>query len=200
MMSTSYSPKFNQSVREKPSLRAIPSQTEEHSLHLVRAEGQLHVHTAPFRGSFSIVLSEAIRSAGLGRRVLIAQFLKGGVSQGVKGQIQLCGGLKWLRPDITCCINEETTNTPSNLETVNNFKAVNEIWEVCKEKLLSGKVDQLVLDEIGLAIAFGYINEKDFIDTLEQKSGVIDVILTGPSIPASLIARADQITEMRCGI
>ena len=37
-------------------------------LHLVEPEGQLQVHTAGYRGSFSSVLSQAMRSAGLGSR------------------------------------------------------------------------------------------------------------------------------------
>ena len=61
-------------------------------LHLVEPEGQLQIHTASYRGSFSSVLSQAVRSAGLGSRVVIAQFLKGGVNQGPDGQVQLCGG------------------------------------------------------------------------------------------------------------
>ena len=44
-------------------------------LQLVATQGQLQIHTSTFRGSFSVVLSEAIRSAGLGSQVLIAQFL-----------------------------------------------------------------------------------------------------------------------------
>ena len=35
-------------------------------------EGLLQVHTASFRGSFASVFSEALRSAGLGSRVLSA--------------------------------------------------------------------------------------------------------------------------------
>ena len=66
-------------------------------LQLVEPEGQLQVHTATYRGSFSSVLSQAMRTAGLGSRVLIAQFLKGGVHQGPQGCVRLCGGLTWLR-------------------------------------------------------------------------------------------------------
>ena len=75
-------------------------------LHLVEPEGQLQIHTASYRGSFSSVLSQAVRSAGLGSRVVIAQFLKGGVNQGPDGQVQLCGGLSWLRPAVPACVSE----------------------------------------------------------------------------------------------
>ncbi len=67
-------------------------------LQLVSSQGQVQIHTSTFRGSFSVVLSEAIRSAGLGSQVLIAQFLRGGVNQGPNEAINLCGRLEWLRP------------------------------------------------------------------------------------------------------
>ena len=40
------------------------------ALHLVKPEGQLQVHTATYRGSFSSVLSQAMRTAGLGSRAV----------------------------------------------------------------------------------------------------------------------------------
>ena len=42
---------------------------------VAQPEGLLQVHTAPFRGSFGSVLSQALRTAGLGSRVLVSQFL-----------------------------------------------------------------------------------------------------------------------------
>ena len=92
------------SPSKEPSLRAVPNR--EH-LQLVKTQGQVHIHTSTFRGSFSIVLSEALRSAGLGSKVLISQFLKGGVNQGPHGSINLCGRLEWLRPDIEACLPEQ---------------------------------------------------------------------------------------------
>ena len=75
-------------------------------LHLVSPEGQLQVHTAPYRGSFASVLSQALRAAGLGSRVMVVQLLKGGVAQGPDRRLTLCGRLQWLRPDVACCLAE----------------------------------------------------------------------------------------------
>ena len=75
----------------EPSLKAVPG---KEPLQLVKTQGQLQIHTSTFRGSFSIVLSEALRSAGLGSNVLISQFLRGGVNQGPKGAINLCARLE----------------------------------------------------------------------------------------------------------
>jgi cob(I)alamin adenosyltransferase len=58
-------------------LHALPTVAPPPPLRLVvQPEGLLQVHTAPFRGSVGSVLSQALRAAGLGSRVLISQFLK----------------------------------------------------------------------------------------------------------------------------
>jgi cob(I)alamin adenosyltransferase len=62
-----------------------------------------------------------------------------------------------------------------------------------------GDLDQLVLDEIGLAIGFGYIDEAEVVSALEQRPGAMDVIITGPAIPPNVVAMADQVTELRRG-
>jgi len=158
-------------------------------LHLVEPEGQLQVHTAGYRGSFSSVLSQAMRSAGLGSRVLIAQFLKGGVRQGPAGSVQLCGGLTWVRPDLPACLSEP--DQPGAAE------AVQAIWEICVSHLRNGDVDQLVMDEVGLAVGLGYLSEAELVSALDHRTATMDVIITGPSIPPSVMAMADQITQLR---
>ena len=185
--------------RGQDHVRLKPLSTPRAPLHLVVQEGQLQVHTAPYRGSFSGVLSEAIRSAGLGRRVMVAQFLKGGVNQGPNGVIQLCGRLKWLRPDVSTCLSNEHIEACSEGEMAQNKNAVEEIWAICQESLLKEDLDQLVLDEIGLAIALGYLKEFNVLNHLEKRPESMDVILTGPLIPPRIMSIADQVTELRSG-
>jgi cob(I)alamin adenosyltransferase len=159
-------------------------------------EGQLQVHTAPFRGSFSGVFSQALRSAGLGSRVLISQFLKGGVDQGLHSSVWLCGRLQWLRPAVAACLADHAaadTVAPADRE------AVEAVWRYTREQLLAGELDQLVLDELGLAVELGYLPAAEVIDALEQRPTHLDVILTGPCMPPALLAMADQVTQLRRG-
>ena len=186
-------------LKRRTSLKAVATHSERAPLHLVIPDGLLKVHSAPYRGSFSGVLSEALRAAGLGSKVMVAQFLKGGVHQGPQGVVKLCGGLEWIRPDIACCVEQQETQNINELKERSSFQAINEIWELCKNKILQGTLDLLVLDEIGLAIEFGFLKENELITTLEKRPISMDVILTGPSIPSSILAIADQITELRCG-
>ena len=167
-------------------------------LQLISTQGQVQIHTSSFRGSFSVVLSEALRSAGLGSQVLIAQFLRGGVNQGSNGAVHLCGSLEWLRPAIETCIPELITDESLSLKRKYEEKAIRELWECCKTRLIEKKIDKIVLDEIGMAISLGFIEENDLVFMIKNRPPTTDIILTGPSIPNKVIEMADQITELRC--
>lgn len=161
---------------------------------LAKPEGLLQVHTASFRGSFGGVFSQALRSAGLGSRVLISQFLKGGVDQGPEHSLRLCGRLQWLRPAVPSCLTQ-----PAALEPEPVHAAVQEVWTFSRDQLLGAAVELMVLDELGLAIELGFLAAEEVISTLEQRPAHLDVILTGPSIPLELLAMADQVTQLRRG-
>ena len=153
-------------------------------------EGLLQVTTAPFRGSFNGVLSQAIRTAGQGSRVLITQFLNGGVNQGPLGAIWLCGRLEWMRPAIDCCLHGDGI-------VPRHQQAVQDVWAVTKERLLTNTVDLMVLDELGLALKFGLLDTHDVVSTLEQRPAAMDLMLLGSAIPPDILAMANQITELR---
>jgi cob(I)alamin adenosyltransferase len=181
-------------AQRRPPLRLVP-----------RPEGLLQIHTAPFRGSVAAVFSQALRSAGLGSRVLISQFLKGGVDQGVEGSLWLCGRLQWLRPATPYCLDQEApglaaaAGAPPALDSLATgaLEAVRAVWAYSREQLMAGAVDLLVLDELGLAIELGYLAANEVTDTLERRPAHLDVILTGPAMPEALMAMADQVTELR---
>ncbi len=183
------------SPSKEPLLRPVPNRNP---LQLVSTQGQVQIHTSTFRGSFSIVLSEALRSAGLGSKVLISQFLRGGVNQGPNRGVNLCGRLEWLRPAIESCLPEQSSEVNLSFKRKSEEKAVKDLWEFCKARLIEKKLDKIVLDEIGMAISLGFIEENDLICMINNRPSYTDIILTGPSIPPKVMEMADQITELRC--
>ena len=180
---------------KETALRPVPCRSP---LQLVKTQGQVQIHTSSFRGSFSVVLSEALRSAGLGSKVLISQFLRGGVNQGPNGAINLCGQLEWIRPAIETCLPEQPPEEHLSLKRKYEEKAIKELWEYCKKSLIEKNLDKIVLDEIGMAINLGFIEENDLISMINNRPSSTDIIITGQSIPSKVIEMADQITELRC--
>ena len=159
--------------------------------------GQIQIYQSSYRGSYPSVIRDSLRNAALGRKVLLVQFMKGGVKQGIANPLKLCGNLTWLRSSHSFDQYhlEEIENNKNLKKSIH--KSIHELWNFCKKELLSGKNDQIILDEIFLAIEMNIIDKDDLISTLENRFISGDVILTGTCIPKDLLLMANQITELR---
>ena len=159
--------------------------------------GQIQIYQSPHRGSYSTIIRDSLRNAALGKKVLLIQFMKGGVRQGIANAIKLCGNLTWVRSSYSFDqYNSEEIENNKNLKK-SIHESTYELWNFCKKELLSGDNDQIILDEIFLAIEMQIIDKDDLISTLENRFISGDVILTGTRIPKELLLMANQITELR---
>ena len=159
--------------------------------------GQIQIYQSPNRGSYSSIIRDSLRNAALGRKVLLVQFMKGGVNQGIANPVKLCGNLTWIRSS-----HSFDQYNPEEIENNTILKksiheSTYELWNFCKNELISGENDQIILDEIFLAIEMKIIDKDDLISTLENRFISGDVILTGTDIPKELLLMANQITELR---
>ena len=159
--------------------------------------GEIQIYQSPYRGSYSFIIRDCLRNAALGRKVLLVQFMKGGVKQGISNAIKLCGNLTWIRSahSFDQYDSEEIENNKNLRNSIN--ESTYELWDFCKKELLSGENDQIILDEIFLAVEMKIIDKDDLISTLENRFISGDVILTGTGIPKDLLLMANQITELR---
>jgi len=153
-------------------------------------EGLVQVFTAVHRSFFTSVMAQALSIAGHGTPVLVVQFLKGGIKQGQHNPMRLGQNLDWIRADLPRCID-----TPQ-LEDA-EVQSLRDLWNYTRTVVLQGKYDLVVLDELSLAINFGFISESEVLAFLSDRPHHVDVILTGPDMPLALLDTADQITELR---
>ena len=162
-----------------------------------KQNGNIQLYQSPYRGSYPSIIRDSLRNAALGRNVLLIQFMKGGVKQGIANAIKLCGNLTWVRSSnsLDQYNSEEIENNENLKQSI--FESTNELWNFCKKELLSGENDQIILDEIFLAIEMKIIDKDDLISTLENRFISGDVILTGTDIPKDFLLMANQITELR---
>jgi len=159
--------------------------------------GQIQIFQSPYRGSYTSIIRDCLRNAALGRKVLLIQFMKGGVKQGVDYPVELCGNLTWVRSSNSFDqYNYEAIENNKNLKKSIHESTI-ELWNFCKKELQSGENDQIILDEIFLAIDMKIIDKDDLISTLENRFISGDVILTGTDIPKDLLLMANQITQLR---
>ena len=187
---------FNSYSKSNPDVVKINSNSNI-NLKKFAQNGQIHIYQSSYRGSYSSIIRDSLRNAAIGRKVLLVQFMKGGVKQGIANPLKLCGNLTWVRSS-----NSLDQYHYEEVENNNNLKksiheSIYELWNFCKEELLSGQNDQIILDEIFLAIEMKIIDKDDLISTLENRLISGDVILTGTDIPKDLLLMANQITELR---
>ena len=152
----------------------------------------------------SLILEEVIKAANSGCLIL-------GICNGfqiltetglLKGTLLRNKNLKFINKDIHIkVISNKTkfTNQYKNNQTLKKsiYESTIELWNFCKKELRSGENDQIILDEIFLAIDMKIIDKDDLISTLENRFISGDVILTGTDIPKDLLLMANQITELR---
>ena len=163
----------------------------------LKQNGQIQIYQSSYRGSYSSIIRDSLRNAALGRKVLLVQLMKGGVRQGISNAQKLCGKMTWVRSSNSYdqYESEDIINNKNLSKSIN--KSITELWDFCKKELLSGEYDQIILDEIFIALEMKIIDKDDLISTLENRFISGDVILTGTSIPKNFLLMADQITELR---
>jgi cob(I)alamin adenosyltransferase len=159
--------------------------------------GQIQIYQSSYRGSCTPIIRDSLRNAALGRKVLLVQLMKGGVKQGIDNAVKLCGNLTWVRSSHSFdqYNSEEIENNKDLKKSIQ--ESTYKLWDFCKKELKSGEFDQIILDEIFLAIEMNIIDKDDLISTLENRFISGDVILTGTGIPKDLLLMANQITELR---
>jgi len=159
--------------------------------------GQIQIYQSSYRGSYPSIIRDSLRNAALGRKVLLVQSMNGGVKHGVVNALKLCGNLTWVTSSHSFDqYNFEATENNKNLKKSIHESTI-ELWNFCKRELQSGENNQIILDEIFLAIDMKIIDKDDLISTLENRFISGDVILTGTDIPKDLLLMANQITELR---
>ena len=175
----------------------INKNNKESAFRRPNLNGQIQIYQSSYRGSYSSIIRDSLRNAALGRKVLLVQLMKGGVKQGIVNAQKLCGNLTWIRSSNSYdqYESEDISNDKNLAKSIN--RSITEVWDFCKKELFSGEYDQIILDEIFLAVEMNIISKDDLISTLENRFISGDVILTGTSIPKNFLLMADQITELR---
>lgn len=150
-------------------------------------KGFVHVYTGNGKGKTTAALGLAIRAAGSGKNVFIAQFVKGKAYSEHSVLKQL--GIEYALYGRGCFIRDDPTTEDINAAK-DGFKRV-------RKKVISGTYDLVVLDEITIAIHFHLISIGDVIDLIQERPAHTELILTGRYAPEQILEVADLVTEMQ---
>ncbi|MBI1978240.1 MAG: cob(I)yrinic acid a,c-diamide adenosyltransferase [Candidatus Omnitrophica bacterium] len=155
-----------------------------------KKKGLIIIHTGDGKGKTTAALGVAFRAAGNGMRVAIIQFIKG---KWKYGELESAKQLK-IPIEIHPMGEGFTWDTQNRKRDI---EMTEKAWALCKEKMMSGKYDVVVFDEINYVIDYNYLNIKEVVSALEQKPLMVHVILTGRNAKLELIKIADLVTEMK---
>ena len=150
----------------------------------------LHIYCGDGKGKTTCSMGLAVRAAGHGRSVVVAQFLKGGNS----GERVVLESL----PSVNCIPVPETIKFVFAMNEQEKTEARAQMTGAFKQAVAASRSsDLLVLDELCSAISTGMVPLETVLDFLDNCPEQLEVVITGRDPAPELQERADYITEMR---
>jgi len=152
--------------------------------------GLVLVYTGDGKGKSSSAFGVIARALGWGQRVGVVQFIKGKWKTGERQFFsKFEGRIDWST------MGEGFTWNTQDLER--DTVVAQAAFQRARELLASGDYDLVVLDEINIALRYGYLSEASVIEGLKARSARTSVILTGRDAKPELCEYADLVSEMR---
>lgn len=152
-------------------------------------KGLLIVNTGNGKGKSTAAFGLALRMLGHGRRIGIVQFIKGAWHTGEREALLLFGDhVVWHT------MGEGFTWDTQDL--VRDVAAAQRAWSKSVELLGDESFDLVILDELNIALRYGYLDQHAVLETLKAKRPNLHVVVTGRHAKPALLEIADLVTEM----
>ncbi len=156
-------------------------------------KGLVIVYTGGGKGKTSAALGLVLRAVGYNHKVCMVQFVKGSWHYGE------LDSAKRLAPEFELVTAGKgfvgILDDKSPREE--HVKAANDTLAISKEKIMSGKFNVVILDEINYAVQLELLKIDDVIDLIKSKPSELDLVLTGNHAAEEVIEIADLVTEMK---
>ncbi len=153
--------------------------------------GLVIVHTGKGKGKSSAAFGMLFRCIAHGMPCAVVQFIKGGMKTGERDLITGHFG------DICRFLTMGEGFTWETQDRERDIHMAEAAWAKAKELILDPTLRMVLLDEINIAIRYGYLDIDEVCGFLaENKPEDTHVILTGRNAHEQLIELADLVTEM----
>lgn len=151
-------------------------------------QGMVQVYTGNGKGKTTASFGLALRAVGAGKKVYIAQFVKGMKYSELNSFSQL-KNVEIKQYGLKCFINGQP-----NTDDINAAKAgLLEVAEILK----SGEYEVVILDEANIAVYYDLFSAAELIEVIDARDPGVEVVITGRNAAAEIIERADLVTEMK---
>ena len=152
-------------------------------------KGYIQVYTGNGKGKTTAAFGLALRAAGAGMKVFIAQFVKGQEYSEVLAVRKFLPSVTIKQYGLDCFI----VNTPTQADIDIARKGLEEVSAV----ISSGEYDIVILDEASIAIFYNLFTPAELIDILKRKPETVEIIITGRYACPEILEMADLVTEMK---
>jgi cob(I)alamin adenosyltransferase len=149
----------------------------------------VQVYTGDGKGKTTAALGLALRAAGAGLRVFIAQFAKGMAYSELASLARFADLITVRQYGLRCFIR--------GAPKPEDIAAAREGLIEAREAVASGRFDMVILDEANIATHFGLFTAEELLEVVELAAGRIEIVITGRRADPRVIERADLVTEMR---
>ena len=151
--------------------------------------GLLLVHTGNGKGKSSSAFGMVARALGHGMKVGVVQFIKGAASTGEENFFRRFPG------EVRYHVMGEGF-TWETQDRQRDIAKAREAWAVAAELLGDPEIGLVVLDELNIALKYGYLDLDPVLADIESRPMLQHVVVTGRGAPPKLIEAADTVTEM----
>lgn len=152
---------------------------------------KLHVYTGNGKGKTTAAMGLAVRSAGHGRRVLIAQFLKDGRSGELNAFKMLPSVEVYPMKPVSGFVFAMNEEEKRQTEKEQRAQAL-----ALRTHIEQSRPELIVLDELNVALSTGMLDRETADALLETALQCGDTVATGRNAPEWLIQRADYVSEI----
>ncbi|AGA87513.1 MULTISPECIES: cob(I)yrinic acid a,c-diamide adenosyltransferase [Stutzerimonas] len=151
--------------------------------------GLLLVHTGNGKGKSSSAFGMVARALGHGIKVGVVQFIKGAASTGEEAFFRRF-------PDEVRYHVMGEGFTWETQDRQRDIAKAREAWAVAAELLADPEIGLVVLDELNIALKYGYLELAPVLADIESRPLLQHVVVTGRGAPPGLVEAADTVTEM----
>jgi cob(I)alamin adenosyltransferase len=152
-------------------------------------KGYIQVYTGNGKGKTTAALGLAIRAAGAGLKVFIAQFIKMGEYSEIKA-------LKRFE-DLITVEQFGTGRFIKNAPSGSDIEAAQAGIKKIKKILSSGQHHMVIMEEANVAAKLGLLAVEDLLEIMAEKPENVELVITGRGADSRLIEKADLVTEMK---
>lgn len=152
-------------------------------------KGYIQVYTGDGKGKTTAALGLALRAAGAGLKVYIAQFVKGMEYSELKALRNLSDSIVVKQYGRDCFIYRQPEEEDRRLA----LEGLKDVYNV----MCSGQYHLVILDEANIATRFNLFSVEDLLDLIHGKPENVEIVITGRRADPRIIEEADLVTEMR---